>query len=65
MLRTAVSTVFLVALGGCAALNSMEPVPDNIDHQKVEAIERAAKVRGVQTIWLHMPTKPASAAAGS
>jgi hypothetical protein len=65
MLRMAVCTVFLVALGGCAALNSIEPAPDNVDHKQVAAIERAARASGVQVIWLRMPTKPASAAAGS
>ena len=66
-MRAAACIVLLSALGGCAALSSMEAAPDNIDHQKVDAIERASRVRGVQVIWLRMPTKPApaSAAAGS
>ena len=62
MLRTAACTLCLFALAGCAAF---EPAPDNIDHQQVAAIERAAKARGVQVIWLRMPTKTAPAAAGS
>ena len=61
MLRAAVCFVFLFALMGCAALDSAGPNPDNIDQQKVASIERVARVRGVQVIWLHMPTKAASA----
>jgi hypothetical protein len=63
MLRIAVCIIGVSALVGCAA--AVEPVPDNIDHAQVAAIERASRRAGVQVIWLRMPTKPVPPASGS
>jgi hypothetical protein len=58
MLRYAVCLSFAFALVGCASFKS-QPLgaDDNVDQEKVAAIDRAAKRSGVQVIWLNMPQK--------
>jgi starvation-inducible outer membrane lipoprotein len=55
-----------IGLAGCASA----PPPsvassgwDEIDNARVAAVERAARVAGVQVVWVHAPRK--AVAAGS
>lgn len=49
-------------LGGCASAPngaSLSAAPDDgVDHQRVQAVERAARDRGVLVVWVNRPRKP-------
>lgn len=44
-----------LGLAGCATGSA--PVGDDIDRDKVAAVERAAQRNGVRVYWMHMPRK--------
>jgi len=50
--------VVAVAAAGCASVE--QPASNQIDVQKMAAIERAAARSGVQVIWLQPPYKKVS-----
>lgn len=47
-----------VAPGGPAQADAATEADDGIDHARVQAIERAARYRGVQVVWVNRPRKP-------
>jgi len=66
MLRTALCVLFASALVGCASsakstdVASDRVAAENIDIEKMAAINNAAKRAGVKVLWLRLPTKPGS-----
>ena len=64
MLRTALCVLFASALVGCASTAKSTDVTadrvaaENIDIEKMAAVNNAAKHAGVKVIWLRPPTKP-------
>ena len=59
--RAALAATALVVLCGCAGLPAAQSV--EVDNQKVAQIERTARDRGVQVMWLNYPTRVVTAAA--
>jgi hypothetical protein len=59
--RAALAVTALTMLCACAGLPAAQSV--EIDNQKVAQIERTARDRGVQVMWLNYPTRLVTAAA--
>ena len=66
MLRTALVVLFSSVLAACASTASTTDVAsarvaaENIDIDKIAAVNNAAQRSGVKVIWLRLPTKPGS-----
>ncbi|KPF69594.1 hypothetical protein IP84_04630 [beta proteobacterium AAP99] len=59
--RAALAVTALAVLSACAGLPAAQSV--EVDNQKVAQIERTARDRGVQVMWLNYPTRVVTAAA--
>lgn len=60
----AAATLLAALLSACAGLpDNMVSPPQEIDYAKINAIEAAARARGVSLYWYRYPTKSVSAAA--
>ena len=66
MLRTALVVLFTSVLAGCASTASTTDAAservaaENIDIDKIAAVNNAARRSGVKVLWLRLPTKPAN-----
>lgn len=58
-LLLSLSPVALLALGGCASVSPTTAATDDIDKERVAAIEAAARSTGVQVHWVNYPRKKA------